>query len=216
VHVVPTGVDTAYFAEVGGPARPRHMVFTGSMDWLPNEDGMVYFVRDVLPLIRRHEPTATLSIVGRAPTPAIARLASEEGVEVTGRVDDVRPHMAAGAVYIVPLRIGGGTRLKIFEAMAMGKPVVSTTIGAEGLPVTPGADVVIADTAETFADAVVRLFRDDAERRRIGAAAKRLVAERYDWSAVFGHLEEALEGAAGRSQPRDLPAAAGLELQTRN
>jgi glycosyltransferase involved in cell wall biosynthesis len=119
-------------------------------------------------------------------------------------------------VYIVPLRIGGGTRLKIFEAMAMGKPVVSTTIGAEGLPVTPGTDLLIADTANAFADAVVRLFRDDAERRRVGAAAQRLVAERYDWSAVFGHLEEALEAAAGRSRPRDHAAPAGLELQTRN
>jgi glycosyltransferase involved in cell wall biosynthesis len=119
-------------------------------------------------------------------------------------------------VYIVPLRIGGGTRLKIFEAMAMGKPVVSTTIGAEGLPVTPGSDVVIADTAGAFADAVVRLFRDDAERGRVGAAAKRLMAERYDWSAVFGHLEEALEAAAGRSQPRDVRAPTELELQTRN
>src|SRR5215218_2638752 len=216
VHVVPTGVDTGYFANVAGPARPRHMVFTGSMDWLPNEDGMVYFVRDVLPLIRQKEPSATLSIVGRAPTPAITRLGSEEGVEVTGRVDDVRPHMAAGAVYIVPLRIGGGTRLKIFEAMAMGKPVVSTTIGAEGLPVTPGTDLLIADTANAFAEAVVRLFRDEAERRRVGAAAQRLVAERYDWSAVFGHLEEALEAAAGRSRPRDVSARAGLELQTRN
>src|SRR4051812_31126132 len=220
-HVIQTGVDTTYFAprgDVAAGAEPRraHLVFTGSMDWLPNEDGMVYFVRDILPLIRQHEPTATLSIVGRAPTPAITRLASEDGVEVTGRVDDVRPHMAAGAVYIVPLRIGGGTRLKIFEAMAMGKPVVSTTIGAEGLPVTPGTDLVIADTANAFAEAVVRLFRNEPERRRVGAAAQRLVAERYDWSAVFGHLEEALEGAAGRSRPRDVSARAGLELQTRN
>ena len=91
----------------------------------------------------------------------------------------------------------------------MGKPVVSTTVGAEGLPVTPGTDVVIADTADTFAEAVVRLFRGDAERRRVGAAAKRLVAERYDWSAVFGHLEEALEAAAGRSRPRNAPAPVG-------
>jgi glycosyltransferase involved in cell wall biosynthesis len=192
------------------------MVFTGSMDWLPNEDGMVYFVRDVLPLIRREEPSATLSIVGRAPTPAIAKLGSEYGVEVTGRVDDVRPHMAAAAVYVVPLRIGGGTRLKIFEAMAMGKPVVSTTVGAEGLPVQPGADIAIADSASAFADAVVRLFRDEAERTRMGEAARRLVAERYDWSAVFGHLEQALEAAAGGSRHRDGAAPAELALQTRN
>jgi sugar transferase (PEP-CTERM/EpsH1 system associated) len=216
VHVVPTGVDTRYFADATGPVRPRHMVFTGSMDWLPNEDGMLYFVRDVLPLIRREEPDATLAIVGRAPTPAIVKLGSERGVEVTGRVDDVRPHMAAGAVYIVPLRIGGGTRLKIFEAMAMGKPVVSTTIGAEGLPVEPGADLVIADAPGSFADAVVRLFRSAEERTRIGEAGRRLVMQQYDWSAVFGHLEQALEAAARGSRQHDTAPVSALEFQTRN
>ena len=107
-------------------------------------------------------------------------------------MDDVRPHIAAGAVYIVPLRIGGGTRLKIFEAMAMGKAVVSTTIGAEGLPVTPGQDIVIADEPAHFAQAVVDLIRDDAARRRIETAARRLVVERYDWSAVAQDFEHAL------------------------
>jgi polysaccharide biosynthesis protein PslH len=216
VHVVPTGVDTRYFGDVTGPVRPRHMVFTGSMDWLPNEDGMLYFVRDVLPLVRREEPDATVAIVGRTPTPAIVKLGSEHGVEVTGRVDDVRPHMAAGAVYIVPLRIGGGTRLKIFEAMAMGKPVVSTSVGAEGLPVEPGADVIIADSPHKFAEAVVRLFRSEEERTRIGEAGRRLVAEQYDWSAVFGHLEQALEAAARGSRQHDTAAVSALEFQTRN
>ena len=117
------------------------MVFTGSMDWLPNEDGMTYFCREILPQIRQAEPEATLSIIGRAPTPAVRKLAEIPGVEVTGRVDDVRPHIARGAVYVVPLRIGGGTRLKIFEAMSMAKAVVSTTVGAEGLPVTHGRDI---------------------------------------------------------------------------
>jgi sugar transferase (PEP-CTERM/EpsH1 system associated) len=218
VWVVPTGVDAGYFAGVTGPARPRHLVFTGSMDWLPNEDGMLYFVRDVLPRIRREEPSATLSIVGRSPTPAVVRLGTEYGVEVTGRVDDVRPHMAAAAIYVVPLRIGGGTRLKIFEAMAMGKPVVSTAVGAEGLPVEPGTHVLVADTADAFAAAVVTLFRDDEARTRIGDAGRRLVTERYDWSSVFGHLEQALEAAVGCARddgvtPRSLPQ---LELQTRN
>ena len=216
LHVVPTGVDTSYFSEVTAPVRPRHMVFTGSMDWLPNEDAMLFFVRDVLPLIRHEEPSATLSIVGRAPTPAVVKLGSEYGVEVTGRVDDVRPHMAAAAVYIVPLRIGGGTRLKIFEAMAMGKPVVSTTIGAEGLPVKPERDILIADSATAFAGAVVRLLRNQDERTRIGEAARRLVAERYDWSAVFGHLEQALEAAVGGPRHRNTASASAVELQTGN
>jgi polysaccharide biosynthesis protein PslH len=192
VHVVQTGVDTAYFTPPQEVARRAHLVFTGSMDWLPNEDGMQYFVRDILPLIRRAEPEATLSIIGRAPTPAVRKLAEEAGIEVTGRVDDVRPHVAAGSVYVVPLRIGGGTRLKIFEAMSMAKAVVSTTIGAEGLPVTDGRDIVIADEPAAFADAAVRLIRDTAARRGIEQAARRLVVERYDWSAVAEDFEAAL------------------------
>ncbi len=107
-------------------------------------------------------------------------------------MDDVRPHIAAGAIYIVPLRIGGGTRLKIFEAMAMGKAVVSTTIGAEGLPVTPGRDIVIADEPARVRTAVVDLIRDGAARRRIESAARQLVVERYDWSAVAQDFEDAL------------------------
>jgi polysaccharide biosynthesis protein PslH len=191
-HVVQTGVDTTYFAPAKAPERPAHLVFTGSMDWLPNEDGMQYFVRDILPRIRQVEPEATLSIIGRAPTPAVKRLAEDAGIEVTGRVDDVRPHIAAGTVYVVPLRIGGGTRLKIFEAMAMGKAVVSTTVGAEGLPVTPGQNIVIADEPARFAQAVVHMIRDGDARRTIEAEARRIVVERYDWAAVALDFEEAL------------------------
>lgn len=191
-HVVQTGVDTTYFVPSPAPSRPAHLVFTGSMDWLPNEDGMLYFVRDILPRIRQVEPEATLSIIGRAPTPAVRRLAETAGIEVTGRVDDVRPHIAAGAVYVVPLRIGGGTRLKIFEAMAMAKAVVSTTVGAEGLPVTSGQNIVIADEPARFAQAVVHMIRDADARRRIEAEARRIVVERYDWSAVAEDFDDAL------------------------
>ena len=192
VHVVQTGVDTGYFEPLTVPERPAHLVFTGSMDWLPNEDGMLDFVREILPRIREVEPDTTLSIIGRAPTPAVRRLAAERGVEVTGRVDDVRPHVAAGSVYVVPLRIGGGTRLKIFEAMSMGKAVVSTTVGAEGLPVTPGRDIVIADDPERFARAVVRLLREADTRTRIEQEARRLVVEHYDWAEVARDFEAAL------------------------
>jgi sugar transferase (PEP-CTERM/EpsH1 system associated) len=204
VHVVQTGVDTAYFTPAGTPPGRAHLVFTGSMDWLPNEDGMTYFCRQILPLIRRSEPDATLSIVGRSPTAAVKKLAEIPGVEVTGRVEDVRPHVARGAVYVVPLRIGGGTRLKIFEAMSMAKAVVSTAVGAEGLPVTSGRDVTIADEPVRFAQAVVHMIRDDSARRAIEAAARRLVVEKYDWSAVTADFESALErlttgGAAERA-----------------
>jgi sugar transferase (PEP-CTERM/EpsH1 system associated) len=196
VHVVQTGVETDYFTPSPAAAVRTHMVFTGSMDWLPNEDGMTYFCRDILPRIRQSEPEATLSIVGRAPTPAVKKLADIPGVEVTGRVDDVRPHIARGAIYIVPLRIGGGTRLKIFEAMSMARAVVSTTVGAEGLPVTNGRDIDIADEPSRFAHAVVHLMRDAEARRGMEEAARRLVVERYDWSAVASDFERALARAA--------------------
>ena len=197
VHVVQTGVDTSFFTPMPGRERPAHLVFTGSMDWLPNEDGMLYFVRDILPRIRQVEPDVTLSIIGRSPTPAVKRLAEHAGIDVTGRVEDVRPHVAQGAVYIVPLRIGGGTRLKIFEAMSMAKAVVSTTVGAEGLPVTPGRDIVIADEPARFAQSVIHLIRDTAARRAIETAARQVVVERYDWGAVAQDFEDALTTATG-------------------
>jgi len=209
VHVVSTGVDTGFFSPAPSAADGRGLVFTGSMDWLPNEDAVTYFCREILPRVRADEPDATLTIVGRAPTPAVKRLAADHGVTVTGRVDDVRPYMRDAAVYIVPLRIGGGTRLKIFEAMAMGKAVVSTTVGAEGLPVNNGEHLVIADEPHLFARAVVRLFRDVERRRTIAAAAQKLVVERYDWSAVAGELEHALvRFASGQPSPAAAQAAA--------
>lgn len=194
VQVVQTGVDTSYFAPIRPqhPASRAHLVFTGSMDWLPNEDGMQYFVRDILPRVRQMEPETTLSIIGRSPTPAVRRLADDAGIHVTGSVEDVRPYVADGSVYVVPLRIGGGTRLKIFEAMSMGKAVVSTTIGAEGLPVTPGHHILIADEPQHFAEAVVQLIRDEDRRRRLEIEARKLVVERYDWSAVADDFEQAL------------------------
>jgi polysaccharide biosynthesis protein PslH len=206
VHVVQTGVDTSYFMPMPGKERRAHLVFTGSMDWLPNEDGMLYFVRDILPRIRQAEPDVTLSIIGRAPTPAVKRLGEERGIEVTGRVDDVRPHVAQGDVYIVPLRIGGGTRLKIFEAMSMAKAVVSTTVGAEGLPVTSGQDLVIADEPAQFADAVVNLIRDAGARRQIESAARQLVVEKYDWAAVAQDFEDALAAVRRGAAPVRLSA----------
>ena len=215
VHVVQTGVDTEYFAPGSAkplgersdarlkPSRyPSSLVFTGSMDWLPNEDAMQFFCRDVLPLVRAEAPETTLTIVGRAPTPAVQRLAEEHpGVRVTGRVDDVRPFVRDAAVYVVPLRIGGGTRLKIFEAMAMGKAVVSTTIGAEGLPVVDGTHVLLADEPHALARAILDVMRDPARRATLEAAARALVVERYDWSAVAGQLEEALVRMARTTAP---------------
>jgi sugar transferase (PEP-CTERM/EpsH1 system associated) len=209
VHVVKTGVDTEFFApEATAQLNPKHLVFTGSMDWLPNEDAILHFCDEILPLIRQAEPDVTFSVVGRAPTPAIRKLARDGSVEVTGRVDDVRPYVAPAGVYVVPLRIGGGTRLKIFEAMGMGKAIVSTSIGAEGLPVTHGRDIVIADEPRRFAEEVVRLMRDAEARRALELAARQLVVERYDWSAVASDLELAL--------PQPVPPVPGEAARPRS
>ena len=189
VRAVPTGVDVDYFAPDGVAEIPGRLVFTGSMDWYPNEDGIVHFIDAVLPRIRREVPAAALTVVGRNPSARLRGAAAAAGVRVTGLVDDVRPHMAEAAVYVVPLRIGGGTRLKIFEALSMAKAVVSTTVGAEGLPLAPGRHFLQADEPAGFAEAVTSLLRDAARRRAIGAAGRRLVEERYSWSRVVDEFE---------------------------
>jgi glycosyltransferase involved in cell wall biosynthesis len=174
------------------------MVFTGSMDWLPNEDGVEYFVSQVLPLVRREVPDAQFWAVGRRPSAALRALVSET-VHVTGTVDDIRPYLDRGAVCVVPLRSGGGTRIKIFEAMSMGKPVVSTTVGAEGLPVTHDRDILLADSPEDFARATVELLRDPARRRRLGGAARELVQANHSWAAVGAHFDTILSSVTGTS-----------------
>jgi len=193
VSVIPTGVDTSYFTPAPiDSAASKRLVFTGSMDWLPNVDGVQFFCREVLPIVRAAEPDVTLTIVGRSPTPAVRRLGDDRAVEVTGRVEDVRPYFARSAVYIVPLRIGGGTRLKIFEAMSAGRAVVSTRIGAEGLPVEHGKHLLLADSPQEFAAAVLTLLRDPARRDSIAHDARALVTERFDWGAAALHLEASI------------------------
>jgi sugar transferase (PEP-CTERM/EpsH1 system associated) len=194
VSAIPTGVDTSFFVPNGHEEVPASLVFTGSMNWYPNEDGVLHFVDEMLPLIRREEPRANLTVVGRDPSPRLRQAAAPAGVRVTGGVDDVRPYVAEGAVYVVPLRLGGGTRLKIFEALAMGKAVVSTTVGAEGLSLVPGEHLLVADAPDQFARAVVSLLRDPARRRALGAAGRRLVEQRYAWPQVAREFESRLGG----------------------
>lgn len=203
VSAVPTGTDVEFFRPSGLlHARPGELVFTGSMDWMPNEDGIDWFVRDVLPRIRRHVPHATLSIVGRHPTPRVLALADSGRVVVTGSVPDVRPYIERAAVFIVPLRVGGGTRLKIYEAMAMERAVVSTTIGAEGLPLRDGEEIVLADDADTFAAAVVSLLDDPGRAARIGDAAARRVRDAFSWGTAGAIFAEICESVATTYAPR--------------
>jgi sugar transferase (PEP-CTERM/EpsH1 system associated) len=203
---VPTGVDTAFFRPRRAERRePRNLVFTGSMDWLPNEDAIRYFTTQIMPLIKKKLPDVTLTVVGRNPYPALVELSKQDpSIIVTGRVDDVRPYMERAAAYVVPLRIGGGTRLKIFEAMAMEKPIVSTTIGAEGLPVQPESDILLADTPETFAAAVVRVLEDDEFAFHLGRRSAKLVREQFGWNRVARRFAEICEQAT-------VPQAAPVE-----
>jgi polysaccharide biosynthesis protein PslH len=207
---VPTGVDTAYFRPaVDAQRRPHHLVFTGSMDWLPNIDGMKYFVREVLPLVKDKVPDVTLTIVGREQGADVRALAAEAGITVTGRVPDVRPYIDEAAAFIVPLRIGGGTRLKIYEAMAMECPVVSTTVGAEGLPLKDGSEILLADASPAFADAVVRVITDTEFGAKLARRGADEVRTRFGWHRaaqefvrlveVHTDAEHAIRSSAGVS-----------------
>ena len=187
---VPTGVDLDFFQLSAAPRTPRSLVFLGSMDWMPNIDGCGWFADEMWPLVKQKFPDATLSIVGRKPAPKILELAARDpSIRVTGTVDDVRPHLAAGEVMVVPLRVGGGTRIKIFEAMATGIPCVSTRIGAEGLPVNHGEHIALADTPADFANEIAALFEQSDRRRAFGQNARDLVEKNFGWASINAVFE---------------------------
>jgi polysaccharide biosynthesis protein PslH len=217
VTVVPTGVDLAQYSPAQvKPAQATASAlvsFVGAMDWEPNVDGVEYFCSEVWPAILAEVPGAKLRIVGRNPVRRVEKWASES-IEVTGRVPSVIEHLRESAVVIVPLRIGGGTRLKIYEAMAAGKAVVSTTVGAEGLDVQHGRDIMLADDARTFSEAVIMLLRDRELRRRYERAAAETAA-RYDWPAIGERFCEVLQGVADEKVNIETPAQAELARGTR-
>jgi glycosyltransferase involved in cell wall biosynthesis len=196
ISQIPTGVDLEYFARPAFSERVADLVFVGAMDWRANADGVGYFVREVLPLIRRRRPGCTFIIAGRNPPPGIAGLARKDTrVRVTGTVPDVRPYLWGSGVSVVPLRIGGGTRLKIYEAMAAGIPVVSTTVGAEGLEVHPPDDIRIADRPEDFAAHCLELLESVDENRRMAARGREMVAASFSWERVACRFAEVLDSA---------------------
>jgi glycosyltransferase involved in cell wall biosynthesis len=201
ITVVPTGVDTQkYTVAPPATADPPKIVFLGSMDWEPNIDAVTYFCREIFPRIRAKVPGALFQIVGRSPHATVRQLASE-AVEVTGTVPSVTEYLRDATVFVVPLRIGGGTRLKIFEAMASGKAVVSTTIGAEGLAVESGRDLILADDAVSFAESTVRLILDAGLRRQYEEASAKLAAQ-YDWSNIVQQFAAALDSACRAQRSR--------------
>jgi glycosyltransferase involved in cell wall biosynthesis len=197
VFLIPTGVDLEYFPWADARAQPAHrggrVVFTGSMDWGANVDGIRYFMDEIWPRIVAKSPEVTMTVVGHSPPRMLVERAVERGLAwtFTGFVDDVRVHVRDADVYVIPLRVGGGTRIKAFEAMAMGCPVVSTSIGVEGLPVSPGRHFLAADTAEAFAGAVLELLANRELRRVIATNARELVASRYSHKAAAAAFEEA-------------------------
>jgi glycosyltransferase involved in cell wall biosynthesis len=195
VSVVPTGVDLAeYRPDLHRPEPTSLITFVGAMDWEPNADGVDYFCGEIWPAVKAEIPDAQFRIVGRNPGRRVQKWASDS-IEVTGRVPSVVEHLRQSAVVIVPLRIGGGTRLKIYEAMATGKAVVSTTVGAEGLDVHHGRDILLADDPRSFAQAVIMLLRDRELRRRYEKAAEE-TAGRYDWPAIGERFAAVLQAVA--------------------
>jgi len=205
ISVVPTGVDLSKY-EYDPQVEPNCplVVYTGSMDWEANIDGVEFFCREIWPVVLRKVPNARFRIVGRDPHPRVKKLASDS-VEVTGTVPSIVPHLREAAVFVVPLRIGGGTRIKIYEGMATGKATVATSVGAEGLDVQHGRDILLEDDPKAFAEAIVTLLKDPGMRRRYEAAAA-ATARKYDWSVIgqtfVGVLRTTIE-TAGTKRPPD-------------
>jgi glycosyltransferase involved in cell wall biosynthesis len=190
IEVAANGVDTLYFSPTPSiPEDDALLVFTGKMDFRPNVDAVTWFCAEVWPLVRRSRPEARFAIVGRDPAPRVRELAALPGVTVTGAVDDVRPWVAMAGVVVAPLRVGGGTRLKVLEAMAMAKALVATTMAVEGLDLDVGHEVALADAPGEMARRILALQGDPAARAAMGAAARRRAEFQYRWEQVGWKME---------------------------
>lgn len=187
---VPTGVDCFFFQPSAKAVKPHSLVFLGSMDWMPNVDAVLYFAGNIFPAIKERFTDATFTIVGRNPTQQVKDLErSHNGISVTGTVADVRPHLSEAEIMVLPLRVGGGTRIKIFEGMAMNVPIVSTTIGAEGLPVADRQNILLADSSEDFVRSIFELFEKIDLRKQIGTSGRALVERHFGWESVTNVFE---------------------------
>jgi glycosyltransferase involved in cell wall biosynthesis len=180
--------------------RPCRIAFVGSMDYHANVDAVVSFAAEIWPRLREQRPELIFTIVGRDPAPEVRQLAEIPGIEVTGTIDDVRPYYHEMLAAVIPLRVGGGSRLKILEAMAAGVPVVSTALGAEGLDVEDGKNILIAETAEEFCEAIIGLSENEEKRRKLIAGGRALVSAQYDWSRLGSLLYETYQGLLGKTE----------------
>lgn len=190
--VVANGVDCAYFANPGVKPKPNTIVFVGATHYYPNEDGIHFYMREIAPLVRREVPDVKTFFVGGRPPSSIEQYSSNT-VVVTGFVDDVRPYIHHASAFIVPLRMGGGTRFKVVEAMAAGTPVISTRLGSEGIPLTSGKQALLADAPAEFAAAVVRVLRDKQTAVNLRTAGLDFVRRHFDWAVIGASLNENIE-----------------------
>jgi len=216
VTVVPNGVDLDYFRPVPNASQSVSLLFLGSLDWFPNEDAVIEFALQTLPLLRSKNNGITLRVVGRRPSEKLrAALRALPGLELIGEVPDVRDHIAQACAVVVPLRIGGGTRIKILEAMAMGKPVISTSIGAEGLQVEDGRDLLIANTPHEFSAKIEMLLGNPEQALWLERNARVTVERLYGWDAAAQKLEQVWITAADRKQTSSATPALTMEEVTR-
>lgn len=199
VTVIPNGVDIERYQPSGLPETEGSVLFTGAMGYLPNRDAVEFFCTEIWEHIRPLCPNAKFRAMGSRAASFLRHLAGRPGVEIADHAEDQRPAIASAAVCVVPLRAGSGTRLKILEAMAMGKAIVSTSVGCEGIDVVPGTHLLIADTPTEFANHVVRLLRDADLRRLMGSRARKLVEEQYDWARIVRNLEDLMCQVAQRA-----------------
>ena len=207
--VVSNGIDLAFYEPVATSPGASAVLFTGAMDYLPNVDAVTYFCLDVLPLVRREVPETRFYIVGLNPAPDVVRLGTIAGVTVTGTVPDVRPYYARSSVCVAPLRIGRGIQNKVLQGMAMGLPMVVSSLAARGLEAQPGRHLQVADTPAEFAAHVVRVLKAPAEGRALGRSGRAFVEANYGWERSFIRLERILADAVGqgRSNKQRLPSA---------
>jgi polysaccharide biosynthesis protein PslH len=213
VDVVDNGIDRSFFEGVEGSRDGRRILFLGSLDWRPNLDGLRLLLDEVFPKVRQAEPQATLAVVGRSP-PAwlIEHIRTCPGVELHADVPDVRPYLASSGVLAVPLRVGGGSRLKILEALATGLPVISTPVGAEGLELVAGRDYVAAELSE-MAAALIAAIRDPRRQQQLAASGQQVVLARYDWRGLAEKLERVWYGCLESKRDRGSDARDGLPVR---
>lgn len=188
VEVIPNGVDTEYFQVLETPIRKNNLVFAGGMNWFPNRDAIIYFLKEIWPPVKKVIPDLNLTLIGYQPPEEVVSKSKKEKIETLGFVDDVRPYLTRATAYIVPIRVGGGTRLKILDAFACGKAVISTSIGCEGLDVTPERNILIGDSPSEFAEQVIKVCTDGDLMRSLGRAGRELVEKIYTWRLIGENL----------------------------